>query len=85
MDDKTSCVAAVQFYLDKINQQKRLNAFVEVYEEEALKKAAELDAKRKVAQPLKKLHGVVIAIRSEERRVGKECIHPCRSRWSPYH
>ena len=23
--------------------------------------------------------------RSEERRVGKECFVPCRSRWSPYH
>ena len=23
--------------------------------------------------------------RSEERRVGKECVNPCRSRWSPYH
>ena len=23
--------------------------------------------------------------RSEERRVGKECSSPCRSRWSPYH
>src|SRR3546814_2849038 len=23
--------------------------------------------------------------RSEERRVGKECARPCRSRWSPYH
>src|SRR3546814_8959389 len=23
--------------------------------------------------------------RSEERRVGKECISTCRSRWSPYH
>src|SRR3546814_15266040 len=23
-------------------------------------------------------------IRSEERRVGKECVSPCRSRWSPY-
>ena len=26
-----------------------------------------------------------ILVRSEERRVGKECIPPCRSRWSPYH
>src|SRR3546814_17527163 len=26
-------------------------------------------------------HGV----RSEERRVGKECVSTCRSRWSPYH
>ena len=24
-------------------------------------------------------------LRSEERRVGKECSSPCRSRWSPYH
>ena len=24
-------------------------------------------------------------VRSEERRVGKECLHACRSRWSPYH
>src|SRR3546814_14566858 len=23
--------------------------------------------------------------RSEERRVGKECVNTCRSRWSPYH
>src|SRR3546814_11120837 len=23
--------------------------------------------------------------RSEERRVGKACVSPCRSRWSPYH
>src|SRR3546814_17226234 len=26
-----------------------------------------------------------IAGRSEERRVGKECVSPCSSRWSPYH
>src|SRR3546814_16667047 len=25
------------------------------------------------------------AARSEERRVGKECVRTCRSRWSPYH
>src|SRR3546814_10927531 len=27
----------------------------------------------------------ILAIRSEERRVGKECVRTCRSRWSPYH
>src|SRR3546814_1664465 len=31
--------------------------------------------------PLAKL----VAQRSEERRVGKECVSTCRSRWSPYH
>src|SRR3546814_1285300 len=28
---------------------------------------------------------IVLPIRSEERRVGKECVSTCRSRWSPYH
>src|SRR3546814_4381015 len=27
----------------------------------------------------------IAAYRSEERRVGKECVSTCRSRWSPYH
>src|SRR3546814_18458935 len=26
-----------------------------------------------------------VKVRSEERRVGKECVSTCRSRWSPYH
>ena len=30
-------------------------------------------------------HGRLRDVRSEERRVGKECEVPCRSRWSPYH
>src|SRR3546814_17477328 len=31
--------------------------------------------------------GTIIGVisRSEERRVGKECVSTCRSRWSPYH
>src|SRR3546814_15921960 len=29
--------------------------------------------------------GVPRQQRSEERRVGKECVSTCRSRWSPYH
>src|SRR3546814_16421292 len=32
-------------------------------------------------QPCRQL----IEARSEERRVGKECVSTCRSRWSPYH
>src|SRR3546814_12891249 len=27
----------------------------------------------------------VVSLRSEERRVGKECVSTCRSRWYPYH
>src|SRR3546814_10420062 len=36
----------------------------------------------------KKRQGIFFSIRrrrSEERRVGKECVSTCRSRWSPYH
>src|SRR3546814_5220906 len=29
--------------------------------------------------------GQTAQVRSEERRVGKECVSTCRSRWSPYH
>src|SRR3546814_6512777 len=31
------------------------------------------------------LHSDDPLCRSEERRVGKECVSTCRSRWSPYH
>src|SRR3546814_14979074 len=33
-------------------------------------------------RPLLSVYG---RTRSEERRVGKECVSTCRSRWSPYH
>src|SRR3546814_15847550 len=32
-----------------------------------------------------RLNAVARHRRSEERRVGKECVSKCRSRWSPYH
>ena len=35
--------------------------------------------------PFREDHDLVLGARSEERRVGKECVQPCRSRWSPYH
>ena len=58
-----SCADAVNFYLANIQKNKHLNAFVEVYQAEALQRAALLDNKRKTDEPLKKLHGVVIAIK----------------------
>src|SRR3546814_3222535 len=39
-----------------------------------------------LARPAARLEAVgKRAGRSEERRVGKECVSTCRSRWSPYH
>src|SRR3546814_12705178 len=36
-------------------------------------------------QKLKYFEVADFTARSEERRVGKECVSTCRSRWSPYH
>src|SRR3546814_12062553 len=37
-------------------------------------------------KPAKEMQAALLAEkRSEERRVGKECVSTCRSRWSPYH
>ncbi len=63
MQAETDCTTVVKFYLSNINAQKNLNAFVEVYGSEALERAAMLDKNRKDGLPLKKLHGVVIALK----------------------
>ncbi len=59
----TSCTAAVTHYLAQIEEHKNLNAYVAVYAKEAVEKAAQLDKKRMEGEPLKALHGVVIAIK----------------------
>src|SRR3546814_20855050 len=38
-----------------------------------------------VARVTSLMMGTWFLARSEERRVGKECVSTCRSRWSPYH
>lgn len=60
---QTNCVETVDFYLQQIELNKALNAFTTVYSEEAMQQALALDEKRKAGAPLKKLHGVVIAIK----------------------
>ena len=62
-DGKTTCEEAILFYLDKIEQQKHLNALVCLYAEEALQSAKLLDEKRKAGNKPGKLHGVVIGIK----------------------
>ena len=53
----------VNHYLEQINKHQQLNAFVEVYAEEAIQKAIALDAKQKKTGITGKLHGVVIGIK----------------------
>ena len=57
------CTLAVKHYLAKIQENKHLNAFLEVFEDEALQQAAQLDADRLAGKPLGKLHGVVCSIK----------------------
>ena len=46
------------------------------------------DERNEILRYVEKKKSYTIAVtnlRSEERRVGKECLRLCRSRWSPYH
>ena len=59
----TSCTGAVRHYLSQIEKNKHLNAFVHVFADEALQKAADLDKRREQGNNIGKLHGVVVAIK----------------------
>lgn len=60
---KATCVDAVEFYLQRIQSHKHLNAFVRTYDDEARALATRLDESRKAGNPPGKLHGVVISIK----------------------
>lgn len=62
-DGTITCSAAVDHYLTRIKELERLNAFTEIFTEEAKVQAAKLDEKRLAGEPMKRLHGVVIAIK----------------------
>jgi len=58
-----TCAQAVQFYLDQIEQYQDLNAYLEVFAEEALQRAKVLDEQSSKKQLVGKLHGVVVGIK----------------------
>ncbi len=60
---QTTCVEAVRFYVDTIKRDAHLNAWLSVYEEEALALASQLDDSRKQGEPLAPLHGVVVGLK----------------------
>ena len=60
---KATCVEAVLFYLDQIKKHQHLNAWLEVYEIEALERAAMLDYKRSSTNEIATLHGVVVGLK----------------------
>ncbi|MBI2730943.1 MAG: Asp-tRNA(Asn)/Glu-tRNA(Gln) amidotransferase subunit GatA [Sphingobacteriales bacterium] len=60
---ETTSLDAVNFYLTEINKKNNLNAFIDVFAEEAKQKALELDSNRKAGKPIGKLHGVIVGIK----------------------
>lgn len=60
---QTTCVEAVRFYIDAIRRDTELNAWLSVYEDEALALAAQLDASRSAGEPLTAFHGVVVGLK----------------------
>lgn len=63
LEEKITCCQAVEYYLERIRRHEHLNAFIEVYANEALQRAAALDKKRKDGHPIGRLHGLVIALK----------------------
>jgi aspartyl-tRNA(Asn)/glutamyl-tRNA(Gln) amidotransferase subunit A len=59
----TTCTNLVKNYLQNISEKSHLNAFLEVFENEALERAQLLDAKHKSNAPKGKLFGLVIGIK----------------------
>lgn len=60
---KITCTEILQYYLDKIEANKQLNAFIEVFEQSAKAKAKDIDEKIKQDKHIGKLAGMVIGIK----------------------
>ncbi len=63
LEGSVTCLQTVEHYLQCIHATQHLNAFIEVYADEAITKAKQFDEKRKSSTPLGKLHGVIIGLK----------------------
>ena len=62
-EGEINCCDATAYYLKKIDANKKLNVFVEVYASECTERAKFLDQKRKSGKACGRLHGVIVAIK----------------------
>lgn len=63
LEGNVTCLQAVQHYLKRIDATAHLNAFIEVYTDEVLEKAKQLDEKRIAGHHIGKLYGVIIGLK----------------------
>jgi aspartyl-tRNA(Asn)/glutamyl-tRNA(Gln) amidotransferase subunit A len=84
---KVTAQAITSQYISRINEQRNLNAFLEVFEESALSVAQQIDDKIANNQPLGKLFGLVIAIKDNivyKNHVTTAASHILEGFKSPY-
>jgi len=62
-ENKISCEEVTRNYLKRIAEAEQLNAFINVYGDEALAKAKLLDERRRDGKPSGRLHGVIVSIK----------------------
>ncbi len=62
-EGKVTCLQVVEYYLGKIRSTTHLNAFIEVYADEAIAKARQLDEQRAAGKPSGRLHGVITGLK----------------------
>jgi len=62
-EGKVTCLQAVEHYIGQIQSKQHLNAFINVFADEAISIAKKLDDKRKQGADMGKLHGVVVCIK----------------------
>lgn len=70
-EHSTTCSQAVEFYLQQAERHAGLNAWVNLFAEDARHRALQLDARRAAGEPMKALHGVVIGIKDVFCYAGK--------------
>src|SRR3546814_11941482 len=92
ISDWSSDVCSSDLLVAKMNQGQRPSRTVRLQAYDMLvatNRQTSGEGYRLMADALTRLRGTTvrtnIQTRSEERRVGKECVSTCRSRWSPYH
>src|SRR3546814_3028743 len=74
------CSTGSKAHLEQLQQVNNLENYRKAQSEQEIYQALGLDY---IEPELRE--GLEEVSRSEERRVGKECVSTCRSRWSPYH
>src|SRR3546814_9996812 len=86
IDDYILLLCSFFFFKQKTAYEMRISDWSsDVCSSDLVKRFTRLRRLDQIPDPCPNRVKTEINTRSEERRVGKECVSTCRSRWSPYH